>query len=102
MLYRGRLGRLVGRCARGANSGAACLACMACLACREDVNGEPIPFSTDDEILDFLRTARVVSETPIGVGINESIIPARFRSRASFSTIGSRGSIDVFGTRSFR
>ena len=37
-----------------------------------DVNGEPVPFSTDDEILDFLRTARVVSETPIGVGINES------------------------------
>ncbi len=37
-----------------------------------DVNGEPVPFSTDEEILDFLRTARVVSETPIGVGINES------------------------------
>ncbi len=37
-----------------------------------DVNGEPVPFSTDAEILDFLRTARVVSETPIGVGINES------------------------------
>ena len=37
-----------------------------------DVNGKPVPFTTDDEILDFLRTARVVSETPIGVGINES------------------------------
>jgi hypothetical protein len=37
-----------------------------------DVDGEAVPFATDDEILDFLRTARVVSETPIGVGINQS------------------------------
>ena len=37
-----------------------------------DVDGEAVPFTTDDEILDFLRTARVVSEAPIGVGINES------------------------------
>ncbi|GMR22310.1 MAG: hypothetical protein BMS9Abin37_0650 [Acidobacteriota bacterium] len=37
-----------------------------------DVNGEPVPFTTDGEILDFLRTVRVVSETPIGVGFTES------------------------------
>ena len=37
-----------------------------------DVDGEALPFAADDEILDFLRTARVVSETPIGVGINQS------------------------------
>ena len=37
-----------------------------------DVSGEPVPFTTDDEVLDFLRSAQVVSETPIGVGINES------------------------------
>jgi len=37
-----------------------------------DVDGEALPFTTDDEILEFLRTARVVSETPIGIGINES------------------------------
>lgn len=37
-----------------------------------DVDGEAVPFQADDEILEFLRTARVVSETPIGVGINES------------------------------
>lgn len=37
-----------------------------------DVAGEPLPFRSEDEILDFLRTARVVSEEPIGVGINDS------------------------------
>ena len=37
-----------------------------------DTTGMPAPFTTEDEILDFLRTARVVSEKPIGEGINES------------------------------
>lgn len=36
-------------------------------------DGEPVPLTTDDAILDFLRTARVVSEEPIGVGINNSV-----------------------------
>ncbi len=35
-------------------------------------DGEPVALTTDDEILDFLRTAKVVSEESIGTGINDS------------------------------
>jgi hypothetical protein len=35
-------------------------------------DGNPIELTTDDEILEFLRTARVVSEESIGTGINDS------------------------------
>lgn len=37
-----------------------------------DADGEPVPFTTEGDILEFLRTAKVVSEKPIGIGINES------------------------------
>lgn len=37
-----------------------------------DAHGERVPFVTEEEILDYLRTARIVSEKPIGVGINDS------------------------------
>jgi hypothetical protein len=34
-----------------------------------DARGEPLPFQTDDEILEFLRTARVLSREEIETGI---------------------------------
>jgi hypothetical protein len=34
-----------------------------------DPDGEPLPFSADDELLEFLRSAEVVSSRPIGRGI---------------------------------
>lgn len=37
-----------------------------------DADGKPLPFRTDEEIEEFLRSASVVSETTIGVGINRS------------------------------
>ncbi len=37
-----------------------------------DVNGDPLPFADDPAVLDFLRTAPVVGETDIGVGVNRS------------------------------
>jgi hypothetical protein len=37
-----------------------------------DAAGKPVPFTSEDELLDFLETARVVEEAPIGIGINES------------------------------
>lgn len=37
-----------------------------------DVNGDPLPFADDSAVLDFLRTAPVVAETDIGVGVNRS------------------------------
>ncbi len=36
-------------------------------------DGEPLPFRDDSEILEFLRTARIVSGAPISKGINESL-----------------------------
>jgi hypothetical protein len=33
-------------------------------------SGAPLPFADDDEVLDFLRTARVVSRKTLGEGIN--------------------------------
>ena len=38
-----------------------------------DADGQPLPFETDEELLVFLRTAKVVSEKPIGVGVNQSV-----------------------------
>lgn len=37
-----------------------------------DVDGRPLPFQEDAELLEFLRTARMVSERKIGTGVNES------------------------------
>jgi hypothetical protein len=37
-----------------------------------DPSGAPLPFQTEDEILDFLRTARIVEERDVGSGINRS------------------------------
>ncbi len=37
-----------------------------------DADGTALPFRTDEEIMDFLRSAPAVSETTIGVGINRS------------------------------
>lgn len=36
-----------------------------------DVNGEPLPFQTDAEVEEFLRTAEVTSEREIGIGVNK-------------------------------
>jgi hypothetical protein len=35
-------------------------------------DGNPLPFRNDEETMEFLRTARVVSESTIGTGINRS------------------------------
>lgn len=37
-----------------------------------DVNGDSLPFADDPAVLAFLRTAPVVAETDIGVGVNRS------------------------------
>ena len=34
-----------------------------------DPEGKPIPLQTDEEVMEFLRTARVISLTPIGRGV---------------------------------
>ena len=36
-------------------------------------DGDPLPFSTDEQLLEFLRTANIVTAAPIGQGINESL-----------------------------
>jgi len=38
-----------------------------------DVEGQPLPFETDDELMEFMRSAAVVNEQDIGVGINRSV-----------------------------
>ncbi len=38
-----------------------------------DADGKALPFQTDEEITEFMRTANVVDEEPIGVGINQSV-----------------------------
>ena len=38
-----------------------------------DVEGQPLPFETDDELMEFMRSAKVVNEQDIGIGINHSI-----------------------------
>ncbi len=38
-----------------------------------DADGKALPFQTDEEITEFMRTANVVNEEPIGVGINQSV-----------------------------
>jgi len=35
------------------------------------VEGDPLPFASDEELLEFLRTAEVVSREPIPVGVTE-------------------------------
>ena len=35
------------------------------------VDGKPLPFETDRQVIEFLRTARVVSQERIGVGVNK-------------------------------
>ncbi len=37
----------------------------------QDPAGTPLPFQNDSEVLEFLRTARVVSQKSVGVGVNE-------------------------------
>ncbi len=37
----------------------------------QDSTGTPLPFHNDSEILEFLRTARVVTQKTVGVGVNE-------------------------------
>ncbi len=38
-----------------------------------DADGKALPFQTDEEITEFMRTANVVNEEPIGIGINQSV-----------------------------
>ena len=38
-----------------------------------DAEGRPLPFRDDDAILEFMRTAEVVKESPIGTGVNQSV-----------------------------
>ena len=38
-----------------------------------DVDGQPLPFETDRELMEYMRTAEVVNERPIGIGINRSV-----------------------------
>ncbi len=38
-----------------------------------DVHGQPLPFDTAGELMEFMRTAEVVNERPIGIGINQSV-----------------------------
>ena len=38
-----------------------------------DVEGQPLPFETDGELMEFMRTAEVVNEQTIGIGINQSV-----------------------------
>lgn len=38
-----------------------------------DVHGQPLPFDTAGELMEFMRTAEVVNERPIGIGINHSV-----------------------------
>ena len=38
-----------------------------------DVEGQPLPFETDRELMEFMRSAEVVNEQTIGVGINRSV-----------------------------
>lgn len=35
-----------------------------------DSNGEPLPFQTDEAVLEFLQQARIVSSGSVGVGVN--------------------------------
>lgn len=37
-------------------------------------DGEPLPFADDAALVEFLRTADVVDEEPIGTGINQSVL----------------------------
>ena len=37
----------------------------------QDPDGTPLPFQDDSEILEFLRTARVVTQKSVGVGVNK-------------------------------
>lgn len=56
-----------------------------------DSAGKPLPFQTAREILDYLRTAEVVDESPIGQGVTgaERILLDRqgVRARAAFRTV---------------
>ena len=36
----------------------------------QDPDGTPLPFQNDSEVLEFLRTARVVTQKSVGVGVN--------------------------------
>ncbi len=38
-----------------------------------DVEGRPLPFETDGELMEFMRSAEVVNEQNIGTGINRSV-----------------------------
>ena len=38
-----------------------------------DADGRPLPFQDDDAIAEFMRTAKVVNEKPIGTGVNRSV-----------------------------
>ena len=38
-----------------------------------DAEGQPLPFETDRELMEFMRSAEVVNERPIGIGINRSV-----------------------------
>lgn len=38
-----------------------------------DVDGNPLPFQTDDALLEFMRTADVIDEKDIGTGVNRSV-----------------------------
>ena len=38
-----------------------------------DVDQKPLPFESDRELMEFMRSAEVVDERPIGIGINRSV-----------------------------
>ena len=56
-----------------------------------DSSGDPLPFQTHEEILEYLRNARVVDRAPIGRGVSgaERLVMDRngVRLRAAFRTI---------------
>ena len=69
-----------------------------------DVDGKALPFQTDEEITEFMRTANVVNEEPIGVGINQSVRVTLeqngVRARAIFREVDRREDTAVIqGTR---
>jgi hypothetical protein len=56
-----------------------------------DVNGDPLPFQSDEAIEDFLATAEIVSSKPIPVGVTAprklELDAAGLRAEAAFKTV---------------
>lgn len=91
--------RIAGRALRTTALAAVALAGAAGAAGQAEVSGrpylgpdgEPLPFASDDEVLDFLRTAEVVDRSRIGRGINnpERLVLERdgVRARATWRVV---------------